>query len=266
MIKRIACTFGIAAALAALSCAAVMAKERTPGGSFLRYRADTVNELKAEIASDPVAQARYASYYGMSTKELLSTIDNGTKLVTLTAPTKAQVWYVGKGSRLISKSKLLPKGTQVFAARDGQLLMAWSCGNPMRAAIPNLVTASKPPADKNITEKTLHFPTEEVSSLVVASPPGLVTDTLPALAEAEPAVALPTVEAAAQPTIAGLVPAAASSGGGIYNLGWLAGLAALTSHRSSSPVVPEPGSLIALLTGLGSMAAIGCRKFTPSRK
>lgn len=259
--KKAAWALGVAAVLAALSSASVLGKERTPDGSFLQYRADTVSELKSQIASDPVAQARYAKF-GISTTELMSAIDSGVKLITLTTPTKAQVWYVTKGNRVTSKSKLLPKGTQVFAAHNGEVLLAWSCGNPLRAAIPNLVTAQKPPDNKTVTEKTLQFPPEVVSSLVIASPPSLITETVPALASAEPIMGLPTVEAAAQPLVAGLVPAAVSSGGGLYNLGWLAGLAALASHRSDSPTVPEPGGLVALLTGLGSMGAFaGARVF-----
>ena len=135
----------------------------------------------------------------------------------------------------------------------------------MRAAIPNLVTAAKPPIDKNVTEKTLVFPVEEVSSLVVAAPPGLITEIAPALAIAEPVLTVPTIAAAAQPTIAGLVPAAASSGGGLYNLGWLAGLAALTSRRDA-PEVPEPGTLVVLAVGLGSVAAIGGRRMLKRSK
>ena len=265
MVKRIPLMLGIVAALAAFSSSAAVARERTPDGSFLRYRANTVSELKAEIASDRVAQARYAAYFGMSTKELLGAINNGVRLVTLVAPAKAEVWYVARGGRVASKPKLLPKGTQVFVARDGQVLLAWSCGNPIRAAITNLITPAKPPIDKNVTEKTLRFPVEEVSSLVIAAPPGLVTETTPALAIAEPALAVPTIAAAAAPTIAGLVPAAASSGGGLYNLGWLAGLAALTSRRDT-PTVPEPGTLMALAAGLGSVAAVGGRRFLKRSK
>ncbi|MCL5103225.1 MAG: PEP-CTERM sorting domain-containing protein [Armatimonadetes bacterium] len=157
MIKRIAI---LACVLSLTVSHAVMAKERTPGGSFLKYRACTVSELKSEIAQDSAARTRYAQHFRSTPGELESYLNDGVKLVALKSPTRVQMYYVGKGGAIRIKTKLLPKGSYVFASADGTPFLAWSCGNPLRASLPARM-ASKP-AKKAV--KTASKPTGAVAA------------------------------------------------------------------------------------------------------
>ena len=117
-----------------------------------------------------------------------------------------------------SKSKLLPKGP-----RYSRLAMARCCWLGHAATrcarpYPTLSRRSNRRSIRMSPKRPCVSQSEEVSSLVVASPPGLVTDTHPPWRMPSRELALPTVEAAARRRLPVLLPAAASSGGGLYNL------------------------------------------------
>ncbi len=280
--------------LTALLCAAslapapALARERTPPGSFLKYRAATVQELVSQISSDSSVRARYARHFGVTQQQIASSLGAGLKLVSLTRPAKVQSWYVGKGGRLQAKTKLLPRGTLVFAGSDGRPLLAWSCGNPLRAQLPQQLAkkpkekakgavesvASAPPAaaeqpaptamatqgsaEENVETKVLAQPVETIGTEPVSAIPGFVPTEVPAAEPMVVAQALPV--AAAMP--AAIAPAAAVSGGfsAIQALGGLAGVlgglaaAASLNSKDSSPEPLIPPAPIPEPTGLTVLA------------
>ncbi|MCX6344121.1 MAG: PEP-CTERM sorting domain-containing protein [Armatimonadetes bacterium] len=259
--------FSVTTGIALLLSATAFAKESAPSGSFLRYRANTVAALQSQVANDRVVQARYVAHFKVSSAEVKTIIKNGVKLVSLDRPVKVEMWYISKSGHITHKTKLLPKGSQVFATKSGQPLLAWSCGNPLRAALPKAyVSAQGDSLNKTVTEKVLGTPVEVISTAAVAVPPGLVTETAPMLAAAAPLTAMPSLATAAAPAIGSIIPAAVSSGGALYNLGWLAGLGALVSAKTTYHTVPEPSSLLALGLSIGPLMLLGTRKMLSYRK
>ena len=260
--------------LSLLIAGGAFAKEQTPPGSFLKYRATTVSELTSQVSKDTQVNLRYAQHFGVSADRVAAYFKYNLKLVTLKSPCKVQSWYVNKDGKRICKTKLLPKGTLVFADKSGAPLLAWSCGNPLRASLPhNTVAKAKEPvtATAGMTEEVglaaepetlvLANPIETVAAAAVTAPPGFIAQTLPALATAQQIAAAPIFGAAALPSIAA-IPVAA--GGGIGALGWIGGLAGLGGavalagggggNDPQPPAVPEPAGLLTIMVGLSSFA------------
>ena len=268
-----------------------IAKDQTPPGSYLKYRATTVTELTSQVSKDASAKLRYAQHFNISADKVTTYFRDNLKLVTLKKPCKVSAWYITKSGKQVSKAKLLPKGTLVFADKNGSPLLAWSCGNPLRASLPQKAIASvktKEPvtATAGMTEEVgsmnaqvaaataqaaapqtmvLANPIETVAAAAVTTPPGFVAQTLPALATTEQVAAAPLVGAAALPAV-NAAPIAAVAHSGFSALSWIGGIAgaagavALASNNGGGsasvvPVpVPEPGGILTILLGLTTMA------------
>jgi len=289
--------FTYAALLSVLIClapSAASARDRTPSGSFLKYRASTVAELVHQVSRDPVVKARYAHHFMIRPDKVVSYLA-ALKLVTLKSPVRVRSYYISPGG-VCAKAKLLPKGTAVFAS-GGIPVLSWSCGNPLRAATPAKATrrpdqAKAPAGDtirppmKGATDdqlpvetKVLGQPAEATGGAPVAAPEVF------AQAEAAPApLPEPMVVAQAAPlagpsAVAGAMPAAAAaSTSGVWALAGLSGLfgavAAFgggTDHTGQSPppgpkpsfvVVPEPSGVSMAAASLPTVLGVaGIRRF-----
>lgn len=292
--KNIRYTLAIAVAITTALALSAFAAEKTPPGSFLRYRATSVKELNEQLAKDKTVRARYTRHFGLPAEQISAFFSDNLKLVTLKSPLKVQMWYVGKDDKIHKKSKLLPKGTAVFATADGRPVLSWSCGNPVRSDLPiaqakkptqqpvAAATASAQESVQASSEVTTPQP-EETATVVQPDPDTLVAanpiDTIAAAAitsvpmtataAAIPVTAPVVVEAAAVPAIA--VPPVVAAGTKL-GLGWLgalggaAGVAAIVSGGGGSepgpppPVVPEPSTMAALATGLFGTMSLGLRQ------
>lgn len=286
-------------ALAAMAASGVMAKEHTPAGSFLNYRATTVQELSDQVSTDAKARARYTKHYGVGEQQLLQYFKQDLELVSLKSALKVETWYVSTDGSMHKKTKLLPKGTLVFATKEGKPVLQWSCGNPLSTSLPqpmvrvieekktgpltkvagssevassggegDTTTAAQTTEVAAITPETkvLAAPIETIAAAAVTVPPGFVETVVPAVAGAAPVAAIPAVEAVALPPVAA-VPAI---GGGGFSLGWLGGLAGLAGAAAlagggggggnPTPPVPEPTTLIALGYGLVTVTAAAIRR------
>jgi len=235
--------------LLSLTATAAIAKERTPPGSFLRYRATTVSELLGQVAQDSVVRARYARHFNVAPDKVASYIGSGLNLVTLKEPIKVHAWYVDADGRNRVKTKLLPKGSLVFCSADGKPSLLWSCGNPLRSDIPMKVAKTEQKVASSVQQ--IENPIIEPEAKVLAGPPEVVgvepmaaaPDFIP-VAAVEPLPVIPT----AAPTLGPAMPAI----GTIAGLGALGGLVALLGSDSPGSPVPEPSGLIALATGVSA--------------
>lgn len=251
--------------LIAVAASASIGMERTPVGSFLVYRTTTVNDLRYQVMNNPVVRERYTKHFGVSASELVRYFADNVELVSLKEPLKTRAWYIDRNSRIFVKTKLFPRGTMVFATKDGEPLLAWACGNPLRADLPKSVVAkaiSKPAAatlsSMDAETKVLANPVETITAAAVTS--------LPAPAEISVLpVAAPPVGAeliAPEVAIAPVVAAGSSFGW----LGLLGGLFAIPhDNPNPNPPVPEPSTLIALGTAL-AFAPIGMIKLSRGRR
>lgn len=236
------------------------AAERTPPGSYLIYRATTVGELRNQVAKNVVVRSRYTRHFGVSTAQLDSFLANNLSLVSLREPLRTKCWYIDRAGRQSVKTKLLPRGTMVFATPSGQPVLSWSCGNPLRADLPvgtvksSRETTAKPAAEPEV--KVLPNPMETISTAVVAAPPA------PLAASALPVAAAPVLASAAAPAVSMPPVLSTSSFGGIELLGLLGGAAFAVrggDHPSPPPaVVPEPSGLAAIFGLLVTLPGALC--------
>lgn len=250
--------------LLAVAASASLGLERTPSGSFLVYRTTTVNDLRYQVMNNPVVRERYTKHFGVSASELMKYFADNVELISLKMPLKTKAWYVDKKNRVFVKTKLFPRGTMVFATKDGEPLLAWACGNPLRASLPKSVVAKavlKPAAStlssSEAETKVLANPVETITAAAVTS--------IPATAEISvlPVAAPPVGAELIAPEIA-IAPAIA--GPSLGWLGLLGGLFALPqSDPNPNPPVPEPATLLALGTGL-ALAPISLIKRSRGRR
>lgn len=246
-------------------CVPALALERTPPGSYLTHRVTTVGELRSQVAKNAVVRNRYSNHFGVSPQELDKYFGDNLTLVALKHPLRAQAWYIDKAGKTSVKSKLLPRGTMVFAAKTGEPLLSWSCGNPLRAQLPAKV-AMKPLLQVKTTPpvetKVLPNPPEIISTAVVTAPPVTeITSILPI--ESPPVLASAVAPAVSMPPV--ILASGGGGGGGILGLlgglGALAGLGGGGGGGSNVVVIPEPSSLAAMTSCLLMMPiALGFRR------
>ena len=223
---------------------AAIAAERTPAGSFVKFRATSVTQLANQVANDTTARVRYAQHFGVSPDEVGKYFTENLKLTTLKAPMKVQTWYVGRQGRIYKKTKLYPKGTPVFASNDGKPLLAWSCGNPLSASLPLKLQEEPVVASSGAVEtKVLANPVETITAAAVTSPP-----LIEAVAIA-PVAAAPPIDALAMPPIAVPPPI-------VSRLPWFLLFGFAPHGGGHDHKVPEPGGLAVMAMGLMSGALL----------
>lgn len=223
---------------------AALAAERTPPGSFLKFRATSVDQLASQVAQNTAARVRYAQHFGVSPDGVAKYFAENLKLTTLKSPLKAQTWYVGRQGGIYKRTKVYPKGTLVFASADGKPVLAWSCGNPLSASLPPKskeapVVASSGPVET----KVMANPIETITAAAVTSPPAVETVAIAPIAAPSP------VDALAMPPVA--VPPAV-----IAKFPWFLLFGFAPHHSTDHPPVPEPGCLLTMAMALSSGALI----------
>lgn len=114
-------------------------QEKTPPGSFLKYRAYTSEELTKQILNNSIIGKRYSLHFKQSPKEIVANISNELCLISIKKPIKVYSYYISKSGKIHKKQKLLSRGTLVFADNKGTPIIAWACGNPLSAQLPAIV-------------------------------------------------------------------------------------------------------------------------------
>lgn len=228
--------------LTILTCSSSWAikQQRTPPGSFLKYRATTVQELTNQIKKDPIIQARYSKHFHKSVKDMLTDLSNGICLISIKNPVKVTSFYISKSGKIYSKQKLLPRGTLVFANSKGIPIIAWSCGNPLTTKLPKHVAPVSP-----IEEKTTPAVEEIVTPMETPAPIAEYVIGAPEEIIA-PAVPLEVVSDAVE--IAPVVVVPPESFDAMLLVPAFAAVIPLTDkgRKIYPPAVPEPNSIIVL--------------------
>jgi len=245
-VVKITLVLGVLTVLAC-SLANAAAQQRTPPGSFLRYRATTVEELTNQVTRDPVVRARFAKHFKTNPDTLAADIANEIKLVTLKDPVRVTSYYISKSGRISSKQKVLPRGTLVFADSTGKPIIAWSCGNPLSTALPRRVV--KQPAQPVEEAKPM---VEEIAPAVAPPAPAPEVAVVPEEVFAPIAEPLAVAPAAAEVIPPSLVPTSVISGAALLIPAFAAVIPATGGEKEIKPPkpVPEPGAAAALAAGL----------------
>ncbi len=252
--------------LAALAIAATLAApaladyEKTPPGSFLHYRAVTVKELSTQVNANNKLKARYAAHFGKSPEDVADYFSDELELKSLDKPVRVTSYYIGKNGRVYHKTKMLPAGSLVFANSDGKPVIAWSCGNPLRADLPKTV-AKKPKGgagamtavagmqqevmgmeDPTVTTEVKPAEIETIAASAVTVSPEFATEIIPEAAAASAVTVAPSIDALSVPSVAVLPPIV---GGGTSLFSWLAPLAGLGGAVALSAPPAEPTTFLA---------------------
>jgi hypothetical protein len=227
----------VAAALVASVCFAQM-----PPNSFLVQPVTTVTALVAQVKTHPVVMDRYARHFQMTPDEVLTML-SGLHVETLKQDAYYEVLNVPAATgELRDKRILLKKGEKVFADKSGTPILCVKCGNPMVRT--DVADAAQPAP---MVSKPLG-----AADLEVPKGAAVVQPDLQVLQPAAPTA--PDVTFQAPPTnpdvnteIKGGAPFA-----GAVGLGLLPTL--LIGVNSGSSPVPEPGTFLALGTGIALVA------------
>jgi hypothetical protein len=183
---------------------------------------------------------RYTQHYGLSAEKLVQYFKENLRLTTVKSPTKVTTYYVTKKGSILSKRKLLPVGTKIFASTDGMPLLEWRCGNPLTKTLPFVarpVTTIPTTSIQEVPEvKVAQTPTQEL----VMIPPPIAAATVTEMAPVIPTLTSVIEAAPAPPSI--LSPALVAAVPAL--------LGAVNVRHSNSQTVPEPASLATF--GLGA--------------
>ncbi len=240
----------------------VMAAEKTPPGSFLVYRASSTSQLIDQVKNNPTVAKRYARHFGKSQSELAGYFEKNLEVLTLDRPYKVKSYYIGRSGKVYTKTKLLPKGSVVFATPNDGPVLSWSCGNPLTSALAK--NADKPVTKtKGSTEqippetKTLPIAPETIAAAAVTAPPGFVTEIAPALAVPQtlgaiafPPIAVPPLLSASNPAF--LLP--------LLGVPFLAPTPEPDPDPDPDPVVPEAGSTLLALSAVAPLGIAAARR------
>jgi hypothetical protein len=237
----------IAVALfAALASSALYAAPRTDPGSFLVYKADSVDSFVSQIASNKRVAARYARHYSMSPDKLIAYFRENIKIKTLDKPYRTTVYFMSKGNIIKKKQRVLKAGSRVFVGPNGLPLLEWRCGNPLSKKLPVVVA------------KDTGAPTPDwaVAPAPVAEIAASAAEALP---QAVPIAAAPTLALQNIAPAAGgfsLSPPLMILGGALPML--IGGVA--VNNSQSTPAVPEPSSILTLAMGASGIIAYTRRR------
>lgn len=246
--------------------------ERTPPGSFLVNRVTNAQDLSSQVTANKVVANRYSNFYKTSPVTVAERFE-GLKYGTLSSNMRTRVHFIGKGGRIISEMRNFKAGYPVFFDSRGVPVLDARCGNPLTTelpAAPKQVAAAPAPAappaapESAAVGQGAEVPEElmiaEAAPLELPSADPVISQVLAQPVEIlVPEIVSPIVEAATPPAVGSPAEIIATASGG--GLGWL-GLLAIpavivaTDSGTSGEVIPEPGAVTVLATGLAGMAVM----------
>jgi len=232
-------------------------RERTGPDSFLRWRAYTVEDLVAQVQSDPVVRQRLARHFRVSQADLVTYLRANLRVITFDSSGWRTVYGVARDGRIYKARDYFHKGGKVFGLANGTPVLKYACGNPLITKLPAVGKplvlvprrAAPPPASQAPQEFALVVPTP--AAPVVETPAPIPFET-----PQETTTAVPTAARVQVPTAQFLPAAPAAVAPWPIGLGFLPFLE--HEHEVTPPtrVIPEPGSILLLAGGLAALAAL----------
>jgi hypothetical protein len=235
-------------ALCLLLCAlpfAHAAKNPVPGAYFTRP-VSGVNDLCKLMQEDPKVAARFTKHFGMSTGDLCAYFKDNLSLAKLQQAGRYTEYFIDVHGRMLSHIKYVNTGIPVLVTADGTPVIDMRCGNPMMKRLPKPIAKAKPKIEVKVAQQQ-----QETPPVVAPVPIPVVTPPPPAPA---PAPVEPVTQVLGQaPQEISFAPAAIASG--VAALIPLLGAGAVSGHSTPPTAVPEPSSMLVLLSGITGLAA-----------
>ncbi|MDX1934135.1 MAG: DUF6777 domain-containing protein [Capsulimonadales bacterium] len=227
--------------------------------AFLDRPVDSTDELVAVLRKDLRLRRRYARHFNLPEDRIVDFVRNALIVDYLKRDRVVTNYCVTGNGRIYPLRQVFKKGTKVWALRDGTPVLRWACANPLTKRLPMTLTSRRP----------------------TLSPIPEVGGRRPQIVETVPPPRLPEV-AAATPTLPPNEPLEASTenllsgpdlvGSSVVIVGGtpfpsrlpLAPLTLITlpiignlphSGSGATPVIPEPGGIWLLLTGIPFLLA-----------
>jgi hypothetical protein len=247
-----------------------------PRGSFLTQPVQSTWQLAQQVRTNPVVAARYEKHFGVSPSRFADYAQSQLRYQRLKSAGCYRVFFIRKDGSIGSNVRKLRKGTEVFMhVRTGKPVLLAECGNPMTTALPGYTAPTSQSTNRPASETADPEPVEPATETALSPPVStLMPDTLEEqllvqMQDAElplwaadamlsaPEFTLPQGVVTAFAPPASLTPMLMVGASGLFSLG------GSVSGRGGSPpppAVPEPGSLLLWLAGLGA-AAVGRWRF-----
>jgi len=256
--------------------------------AFLIESVDSVEDLVRQVEDSRLLVLRYAKHFRADPLTVIAYFRAELSIEELKEKTTIDV-FKRKGTDVVSESKEFKAGAKVFVNRNGIPVLELGSGNPLVESLPGkdvkklpvkpTVSDMKPtaatpeqPGTAPIQTQTAQAPTQTPGNQLPSTVPGSETAPL-GTQTASAAGTEPEVAVLASGPIETVAKAAGRSGSGIGSLaGWvlpagLAGAALLgggggaESQDNQQPIpVPEPTGLLAVGTGLASVACAAYRR------
>ncbi|MDH7601279.1 MAG: hypothetical protein QHI38_03940 [Armatimonadota bacterium] len=248
--------------LAVAASSSASARKPPRPGSFVKYAADTVEELVKQVSQEKVVGRRYSQFFKVSQEHVIQYFRENLQVIKLAKPVKVRMHFVSKTGAILCRNCWLSANHKVFANRSGEPVLDIGCGNPITETLPAIqskvkgftqVISAEAREEKPVTipEGAHETPPEtepaEVFTVAVAQP----SEEEVLLRLVEPQVSLTPI--ASEPLITestqivpflqlarGLLPLLL-----IYNH---------SDHEQQPPIVPEPQTAFSLLAGTVAVA------------
>lgn len=205
--------------------------------AFLIEYVDNVEGLVRQVDGSRLLALRYAKHYKVDPATVIAYFQNELSVEELKEDATFDV-YQRKGTGFETVTKKFKAGTKVFVNQNGIPVLEIGTGNPLLDSLPGKDFRQLPTTVPGLTTSPLGVPTEPDTAVLASGP-------------------IETV----------------SRGGGSGMAGWIlpvagAALLGAGSGGGSSPqpdngmptAVPEPGALLALGTGMVSLAGMTYRR------
>lgn len=282
--ERTGSNMRVMAGLVLLLC--IMAAFALPGtaiakpagdGAFLIESVDSVAELVNQVEESRLLVLRYAKHYRVDPSAVLSYFRNELSIAKIEETQDLGVYRRKGNSEVEVITKTFKAGTRVFVNSKGMPVLEMGTGNPMSdsvSGVPKLPSkpetlAQTDPAAAAQTPAEAAAAQTPVSTELPTTVPGSTTSPL-----ADQVAAAVTTEPETAVLASGPIETVAkvASRGGTGIAGWLlpaagiAGAAMLAGGGSGSPdgglpdPIPEPGGMLALSSGMISLAAFAYRR------
>lgn len=233
--------------------------------AFLNTPVNSTDELVAVLKRDKRLRARYAKHFNMPEDRIIDFIKNALIVDHLRQDRIVSNYCVTKSGRVYALRQVFKKGTKVWALRDGTPILRWACANPLAKRLPMTMASRRPrlspsPMIAGQKPRTIENPlVPEIPELSAANP--VIVAQEPVVVNVENLATAADLTSITS-TISGGIPISIPGRIPILPLSAISVPIINTLSRPGGstfvPVVPEPGTVWLLATGL---PLLGLRRF-----